>query len=343
MRRFNRFYTRLLGLLDEHLLASRFSLTEVRVLYELAQRGAAAPTAAELARELALDAAYLSRILRRFGEQGLLAREANAADARAQRLRLTRKGQATYAPLNRASQQQVRGLLQALHPPQQAEVVAAMERIEALLGAGTAAAAASTAAPGAPFVLRGLEIGDIGWIVRRQGQLYAQEYGWNAEFEALVAEIAAGFVKRFDPERERAWVAEREGAIVGSVFCMKLNRRDAKLRLLYVEPSARGLGLGARLVDECIRFARAKGYRRLVLWTNAGLDAARHLYVARGFVLEREEPHHSFGHDQVGQYWALELLPQAGPAASAASAVSAASAASTASARAPAPVRRRSA
>jgi GNAT superfamily N-acetyltransferase len=160
-----------------------------------------------------------------------------------------------------------------------------------------------------PVLLRGLQVGDIGWIIRRQGLLYAQEYGWDGTFEALVAEIAAGFVQRFDPAWERAWVAERAGQIIGSVFCVRVDREEAKLRLLYVEPSARGLGLGARLTDEVIRFAREKGYRRLTLWTNSILTAARHIYQARGFTLVREETHESFGHTLTGQYWSLELLP----------------------------------
>jgi len=305
VRRFNRFYTRLLGLLDEHLLASAFSLTEMRVLYELAQVPAAAeaPAPSELARALGLDAAYLSRLLRRFDAQGFLKREAHAADSRRQHLRLTRAGLAAFKPLDRASQQQVLDLLQPLAPPQVAELVAAMQRVQQLLSPPTAAAAAARP----PYLLRALEIGDIGWIIRRQGQLYAQEYGWDIQFEALVAEIAAAFVKGFDPHHERAWVAEREGQLVGSIFCVKVNAHEAKLRLLYVEPAARGLGIGARLTDECIRFAREKGYRRLTLWTNDILVAARRIYEARGFVLVKEEPHHSFGHDLVGQYWRLDL------------------------------------
>ncbi|MFT3819057.1 MAG: bifunctional helix-turn-helix transcriptional regulator/GNAT family N-acetyltransferase [Rubrivivax sp.] len=310
VRRFNRFYTRLLGLLDEHLLASAFSLTEMRVLYELAQvpPTAEAPAPSELARALGLDAAYLSRLLRRFDAQGFLKREAHAADSRRQHLRLTRAGLAAFKPLDRASQQQVLDLLQPLAPPQVAELVAAMQRVQQLLSPPPAQAMAQP-----PYLLRGLEIGDIGWIIRRQGQLYAQEYGWDLQFEALVAEIAAGFVKGFDARHERAWVAEREGQVVGSVFCVKVNAHEAKLRLLYVEPAARGLGIGARLVDECIRFAREKGYRRLTLWTNDILVAARRIYEARGFVLVEEEPHHSFGHDLVGQYWRLDL--KAAPAA----------------------------
>lgn len=310
VRRFNRFYTRLLGLLDEQLLASAFSLTEMRVLYELAQvpSTAEAPAPSELARALGLDAAYLSRLLRRFDAQGFLKREAHAADSRRQHLRLTRAGLAAFKPLDRASQQQVLGLLRPLAPPQVAELVAAMQRVQQLLSPPPAQA---TARP--PYLLRGLEIGDIGWIVRRQGQLYAQEYGWDLQFEALVAEIASGFVKGFDPRHERAWVAEREGQVVGAIFCVKVNAHEAKLRLLYVEPAARGLGIGARLVDECIRFAREKGYRRLTLWTNDILVAARRLYEARGFVLVNEEPHHSFGHDLVGQHWRLDL--KAAPAA----------------------------
>lgn len=317
VRRFNRFYTRLLGLLDEHLLASDWSLTEVRVLYELAQRAAAAPMASTLARELAIDAAYLSRLLRRFDERGLLSRRAarTGSDARSRPLALTAAGRAAFTRLDRASDRQVAALLEPLGASQAAEVAGAMRRIETLLGSRRAGGSASGAAmgstpaavPSAPVLLRDLEIGDLGWIARRQGQLYADEYGWDQRFEALVAKILAEFVEGFDRRRERAWVADCEGRIVGSVFCVAVSRDEAKLRLLYVEPELRGIGLGARLTDECIRFARARGYRRLTLWTNDVLLAARHIYESRGFVLEREERHRSFGKRLVGQYWALTL------------------------------------
>jgi DNA-binding MarR family transcriptional regulator/GNAT superfamily N-acetyltransferase len=298
LRRFSRFYTRQLGLLDEGLLASGFALTEVRVLYELAQREGLG--AAELARELALDAGYLSRILRRFAARGLVRQRVHTGDARRRTLELTPKGQRTFAPLDAASSAQVAQLIAPLDAGARAELAAALAGIERLL---------SPAARGqrSPIVLRAHQVGDIGWIAHRQGQLYAREYGWDETFEALVAEIAARFVRAFDAKRERCWVAEQDGRIVGSVFVCAKSARVAQLRLLYVEPAARGQGLGARLVDECIRFARAKGYRTLMLWTNAGLDAARHVYEARGFVLEKQERHHSFGKRLVGQFWSLAL------------------------------------
>jgi len=298
LRRFSRFYTRQLGLLDEGLLASGYSLTEVRVLYELAQRDGIG--AAELGRALALDAGYLSRILRRFAARGLVRRSAHAGDARRRTLELTAKGRRSFAPLDAASSAQAAQLIAPLDAGARAELVAAMADIERLLSP-------AERAQRAPIVLRAHQVGDIGWIARRQGQLYAQEYGWDDTFEALVAEIAARFVRDFDAKRERCWVAEQDGRIVGSVFVCAKSARVAQLRLLYVEPAARGQGLGARLVDECIRFARAKGYRTLMLWTNAGLDAARHIYEARGFVLDKQERHRAFGKNLVGQYWSLGL------------------------------------
>lgn len=299
LRRFSRFYTRQLGLLDEGLLASGFTLTEVRVLYELAHRDGLA--AADLVRELALDAGYLSRVLRRFQAQGLIERHAQPGDARRSTLALTAKGRKTFAPLDAASSAQAAALIAHLDAGAKAELRAALDSAERLLTPGT------KAAPREPIVLRAHRVGDIGHIASRQGQLYAQEYGWDETFEALVAEIAARFVRRFDPQREHCWIAEQGARIVGSVFLCAKSARVAQLRLLYVEPAARGQGLGARLVDECIRFARAKGYRSIMLWTNDVLDAARHLYESRGFVLEREERHRSFGKDLVGQFWSLGL------------------------------------
>jgi DNA-binding MarR family transcriptional regulator/GNAT superfamily N-acetyltransferase len=298
LRRFSRFYTRQLGLLDEGLLASGYTLAEVRVLDELAQRDELG--AAELARELALDAGYLSRILRRFAARGFVRSRAHAGDARRRMLWLTAKGRRAFEPLEAASSAQAATLIAHLDAGARADLAAAMAAVERALSP-------TARGPRAPIVLRAHQVGDIGWIAHRQGQLYAQEYGWDETFEALVAEIAARFVREFDPLRERCWVAEQEGRIVGSVFVVRKSARVAQLRLLYVEPAARGQGLGARLVDECIRFARAKGYRTLMLWTNAGLDAARHVYEARGFVLERQERHRSFGKRLVGQFWSLPL------------------------------------
>lgn len=317
IRSFNRRYTRWLGLLDEHHLASGYTLTEMRVLYELAHRRDA--SAAELARDLGLDAGYLSRILKAFDARGLLVKTSSAGDARQRRLSLSAAGRAAFAPLNRAAAAQLARQLKALNPREMDELTAAMQRIEALLSDPAAPDAApppgaARSAPPEPFILRPLRVGDIGWVAHRQGLLYAQEYGWDATFEALVAEIGATFVRTFDPAHEQAWIAEREGAIVGSVFLVRKSPRVAQLRLLYVESSARGLGLGARLVDECLAFARSHGYRRMVLWTNDVLVAARRIYEARGFTLQSEERHHSFGKDLVGQYWALDLAAQpAGP------------------------------
>ena len=297
VRRFSRFYTRQLELLGEALLASGFSLTESRVLYELAHRDRL--TAAALGRELGLDAGYLSRILKKFETNGLLAREPSAADARQAVLTLTASGRDAFAPLDQGSRNQLAAMLGRLDRSDIAALTRAMAEIERILGGKPATAMAT--------VLRPHQVGDIGWIAHRQGLLYAREYGWDETFEALVAEIGATFVRAFDPKCERAWIAERAGAIVGSVFVVRQSDEIAKLRLLYVEPAARGLGLGRQLVEECIRFSRSKGYRRLGLWTNDILVAARRIYVETGFTLVAEERHHSFGKELVGQNWELAL------------------------------------
>jgi DNA-binding MarR family transcriptional regulator/GNAT superfamily N-acetyltransferase len=298
VRRFSRVYTRRLGLLDEHLLASAFSLTESRLLFELAHHEGLA--AADLVRDLALDAGYVSRILRRFVAQGLVQRRRAADDRRRSVLTLSARGRAAVAPLERASSEQVAALLARLHPGAQSELLDSMAAIERTLdppprGAGT-------------VTLRAHRSGDIGWIAHRQGLLYSEEYGWDQTFEALVAEIAARFVREFDPKWERCWIAEQDGRTVGSVFVVRKSVRVAQLRLLYVEPSARGQGIGQRLVDECIAFARAKGYRTLSLWTNDVLSAARHIYEGAGFALVKEERHRSFGKSLVGQHWDLRLV-----------------------------------
>jgi DNA-binding MarR family transcriptional regulator/GNAT superfamily N-acetyltransferase len=296
VRRFNRFYTQKIGVLREGLLDSAFSLTEARVLYELAHRDA--PTASALSRDLGLDAGYLSRILRGFQRQGLLERTRSSSDGRQRHLALTRQGRAAFAPLDARSRKENGALLAPLSEPAQGRLVEAMSTIEGLLGAGQA---------GAPYLLRAHQPGDMGWIIHRHAALYAQEYGWNVEFEALVAGIAAAFIRNYDAARERCWIAERDGAIVGSVLLVGKSATVAKLRLLLVEPQARGLGIGRRLVSECLRFARAAGYRKITLWTNANLHAARRLYEEAGFRLVAEAPHHSFGHDLVGQTWELKL------------------------------------
>jgi DNA-binding MarR family transcriptional regulator/GNAT superfamily N-acetyltransferase len=297
LRRFNRFYSRRIGALDERHLRSPFSLAEARVLYELARRKRT--TAGDLIRALGLDAGYLSRIVGGFVRRGLVARTRAVGDRRQRLLALTRSGRAVFAGLDRRARSDVAKLLGSLAPAAQAMLIEATARIEHLLS-GTPSAPSSV-------VLRRPAPGDLGYVVGRQAALYATEHGWNAQFEALVAGIVARFIERFDPARERCWIAERDGVIVGSVFLVMRSRRTAQLRMLYVEPAARGEGLGSRLVEECIRFARGKGYRRLVLWTNDVLVAARRIYVACGFRLARSERHRSFGKRLVGQYWELAL------------------------------------
>jgi DNA-binding MarR family transcriptional regulator/GNAT superfamily N-acetyltransferase len=297
VRRFTRFYTRQIGVLREGLHASPFSLTQARVLYELANRSA--PTAADIARDLGLDAGYLSRILRGFAQRGLLARTRSQNDGRESHLGLTLAGREAFAPLDRGSHDEIAAMLTPLSEGAQARLVEAMATVEQLLGAQ------SKAAP--PYLLRPHQVGDMGWVVSRHGALYAQEYNWNIEFEALVAEIVAAFIRNFDARRERCWIAEVDGAPVGSVFLVKQSDEVGKLRLLLVEPQARGMGIGARLVAECMRFARLSGYRTLTLWTNDVLIAARRIYQAAGFRLMQEERHHSFGHDLVGQNWELGI------------------------------------
>jgi DNA-binding MarR family transcriptional regulator/GNAT superfamily N-acetyltransferase len=297
-RRFNRFYTRRIGVLQEGLLQSPFSLAEARVLYELAHRER--PRAAELGKELGLDAGYLSRILRGLRKSGLVDRRPSPADGRTNLLGLTHRGKAAFATLDERSRQEIGAMLAALPPRGQSRLVEAMGAIEELLGGPRPAAV--------PYLLRSHQPGDLGWVVHRHGVLYAQEYGWDERFEGLVAEIVARFVKRFDAKRERCWIAEQDGEIVGSVFLVKQSRTVARLRLMLVEPKARGMGIGTRLVDECIRFARQAGYARITLWTNSVLRSARHIYEQAGFRLGREEPHTSFGHDLVGETWELKLV-----------------------------------
>ncbi len=301
VRRFNRFYTRRIGVLADQYLDSPFSLTQARVLYELAQRDAS--TATDLGRELGLDAGYLSRLLRGFQRGGLLQRHPSPRDGRQRLLRLTARGRQAFRSLDSRSQRDLETMLAALPVAEQARLVGAMQVIEGLLSAPAAESAALPAA----YVLRGPRPGDMGWVVARHGALYAHEYGWDEQFEALVAEIVAKFVQNCDPQRERCWIAEQDGENVGSVFVVKKSVAVAKLRLLLVEPKARGLGLGAALVDECIRFARQAGYRRLTLWTNSVLLAARHLYAKAGFQMIASGPHHSFGHDLVEETWELDL------------------------------------
>ncbi|MDO8051381.1 helix-turn-helix domain-containing GNAT family N-acetyltransferase [Janthinobacterium sp. SUN211] len=294
VRRFNRFYTRQIGVLHEHLLDSAFSLTEVRILYELAHREQL--TSADLCRELGLNAGYLSRVIAGFEKEGLIAKTRSPTDARAAQLQLTEQGQRTLAPLVDASRREVAAMLERLPSTAQQELVAAMEQIQGLLGE-----------PSPSYLLRNPQPGDMGWIIHRQAVLYAQEYGWNNEYEALVADILAKFVREFDPARERCWIAEKDGKVIGSVIIVRQDDTTAKLRLLYVDPSARGLGIGSRLVDECLRFSRKVGYTKMVLWTNSILTDARRIYDKAGFQLVEEEAHHSFGKDLIGQVLARDL------------------------------------
>jgi DNA-binding MarR family transcriptional regulator/GNAT superfamily N-acetyltransferase len=299
VRRFSRFYTRRIGLLHEGLLGGTLSLTEARVVYELAQRGNS--TATELGGELGLDAGYLSRILRGFEERGLVDKRPSEVDGRRTVLSLTAAGRESFAAMDARSRDEVGAMVARLSAAERRQLADALGAAETLLGGST------EPPPPVPYILRPPRVGDMGWIVHRQGVLYAQEYGWDETFEALVAEIVAGFVRGFDPKRENCWIAEREGIAVGSVFLVRQSDAVAKLRLLYVEADARGLGIGKRLVEECVRFARRVGYARITLWTNDVLVAARRIYREAGFRLVEEEPHRSFGHDLVGQNWELEL------------------------------------
>jgi DNA-binding MarR family transcriptional regulator/GNAT superfamily N-acetyltransferase len=297
IRRFNRFYTKQIGVLHEGLLKSQFPLTEARVLYELAQQEQTTATA--LGNELGLDAGYLSRIVSNFEKQGLLRKVPSPTDGRQNLLYLTETGQAEFAKINVRSQDEIGTMLNALPEVEQQRLVEAMQTIAGILG--------PKAEVRSPYLLRPHQPGDMGWVVHRHAVLYTAEYGWDEQFEALVAEIVAKFIQHFDPKWERCWLAEMDGEIVGSVFLVKQSEEVAKLRMLYVEPAARGLGIGKRLVDECIRFARRTGYRKITLWTNSILTAARAIYINAGFQLVHSEAHHSFGHDLVGETWELDL------------------------------------
>ncbi len=299
VRAFNRFYTRRIGVLGEHLLDGALSLTETRVLYELAHGESC--SAADLGRDLGLDAGYLSRILRRFEKARLLTRRPSTTDARQSLLTITRTGRATLAPLEERARADVAAMLGRRDSAGQAQVVQAMQTIEHLLGD-------APAAPAAPFLLRPPRSGDMGWVVQQHGAIYAREWRYDQRFEALVARICADFLDHFDPARERCWMAERDSEIVGSVFLVRKSRTVAKLRLLLVDTKARGLGIGGKLVDECVRFARDAGYRTLTLWTQSELVAARRLYKAAGFVKVDAHKHDSFGRNNlIAETWELSL------------------------------------
>jgi DNA-binding MarR family transcriptional regulator/GNAT superfamily N-acetyltransferase len=295
VRAFNRFYTTLIGVVSEGLVGTPYSLTEARVIFELAQRDVCEVTA--LRRTLDLDAGYLSRILSRFAADALVHRERAPDDARRQVVRLTGHGREVYRDLDARSAEQIGRMLSTLPEEGQRRIVGAMEAIEGILGEQGRPAA---------YVLRPLVPGDFGWVIHRHGALYAAEYGWDATFEALVARVVADYVDGRDA-RGNAWIAEVDGEPAGCVFCVAKSERVAQLRLLLVEPSARGMGIGARLVEECIRFARRVGYEEMVLWTNDVLAAARRIYQRAGFELVEEGPHHAFGHDLVEQTWRLKL------------------------------------
>ena len=297
VRRFNRFWTRQIGVLREGYLESPFSLTEVRVFYELAHREET--TAGELGEELGLDAGYLSRILSGFQKHGLIRKRPSEADGRRRLLRLTERGREAFAPLEARSRSEIGAMLGGISIAGQERLVEAMRAIERLLS--------FRPDPVIPYLLRPPQPGDMGWVVHRHGVLYAREYGWDERFEALVAGIVAKFIQEYEPRVERCWIAERDGEVVGCVFLVRESEEVAKLRLLLVEPEARGLGIGSRLVEECIRFARQAGYLKITLWTNDVLNSARRIYEAMGFQLVHEKPHRSFGHDLVGQTWELML------------------------------------
>src|SRR5580692_5448094 len=298
LRRFNRFYTRHIGLLDEGLLNSPFSLTQSRTLYELANRKES--TAAELCDALGLDPGYLSRILSGFEKTRFIEKKESPKDARQILLELTKKGRQAFVPLNARSEEQVRAILGKLSPVRQDDLLHSMQTVEALLNPGTDSVT--------PYVLRQHHPGDMGWVVWRHGLLYSQEYGYDERYEALVAEMVAEFVEKLDPARERCWIAERDGENVGSVFLVKKSETVAKLRLLLVEPSARGLGIGKQLVAECIRYARRAGYKKILLWTQSELAAARSIYQNAGFKLVGEEKHDSWSRKGlVAETWELKL------------------------------------
>jgi len=296
IRRFNRLYTKEIGVLGEGLLDTSFSLTEARVLYEIAHLPA--PTANQLCKELGLDPGYVSRIVNGFRKEGLVSRDASQTDRRQHILSLTPSGKSRFDVLDQRSHQETRAKLSQLSVAAQEELVYSLERALTLLGAPNPQSA--------PFILRPHRAGDMGWVVYRHAVLYAQEYGLDISFEALIAEIVAQFIRNYDPQREACWIAERHGDRLGSVFLVRKTADVAQLRLLLVEPSARGLGLGRHLVNECIRFARTAGYQSITLWTNSILHAARRVYQQAGFRLVEEQPHHSFGKDLVGQTWELE-------------------------------------
>ena len=300
IRAFNRFYTRKIGVLDG-MASSPFSLAEARVLFELANRRQ--PTATDIRKELGLDAGYMSRMLRDFERRKFVTRERSRTDERQRFLSLTSKGRSAFAPLDARSNRDVAAMLEDLSATEREQLVDSMQTVRRLLG--------DIAEAKASYLLRPHQPGDMGWIVHRQAILYADEYGWDGTYEALAAEVVAQFIKNYDPKRERAWVAEKDGERVGAVFVAKGSDQIVRLRLLHVEQQARGLGIGQRLVEECIRFARQAGYQKMTLWTQSILHAARHIYEKSGFQVVHEEKHHSFGKDLSAETWELNLTTTA--------------------------------
>jgi DNA-binding MarR family transcriptional regulator/GNAT superfamily N-acetyltransferase len=301
VREFNRFYTRRIGVLQESLLETKFSLTESRLLWEFAHRERV--TATELARDLGLDPGYLSRLLRNFEKRGLISRKTAPEDGRQSHLTLTSRGRKMFAPMEQRSQEQAAAMLNKLEDAQQGRVVAAMNTIETLLTTSPASKPEAKR-----YTLRNPRHGDFGWIVSRHAELYAQEYGWAEPFEGLCAQIVADFVNNFDPKLERCWIADIDGENVGCVMLVKDEQPAvARVRLLLVDPKARGLGLGNRLVEECVSFARSRGYTKITLWTHSVLSAARHVYEKAGFTLTSSEPRRSWGQDVVAEFWDMDL------------------------------------
>jgi DNA-binding MarR family transcriptional regulator/GNAT superfamily N-acetyltransferase len=301
VRRFNRFYTGRIGVLPEQYLGSGYSLAEARLVYELGRRGRC--TATELGRELELDLGYLSRLLQGLKRRGVIQGKPSREDGRRSVLTLTPKGEKSYLTLDARSRKEIGGMLAALPAAKRDRLVGAMQTVESLLSSGKDTSERKKS----EISLRRHRPGDMGWVVQSHGRLYFEEYGWDERFEALVAGIAKDFVQKLDRTRERCWIAEMDGEPVGSVFLVKSNKTTAKLRLLLIDPRARGVGLGKRLVGECIAFARAKGYRKLVLWTQSNLAAARHIYRSAGFRLTKRQRHREFGYDLTGEYWELKL------------------------------------
>jgi DNA-binding MarR family transcriptional regulator/GNAT superfamily N-acetyltransferase len=296
VREFNRFYTRVIGVLDEGLLDTPYTLTEARVIFELAQGEQV--EVVTLRRRLGLDPGYLSRILSRYESDGLIIRSRSTSDARRQVVRLTAAGRSAYKTLDERSARQIEAVLEGLAGEERRRLLDAMATIRDVLGDSRRQRR---------VMLRPLRIGDLGWVVGRHGVVYAEEYGWDQSFEALVARIVADYGQHHDSQRENAWIAEIDGEAVGCVFCVRKDDETAQLRILLVEPSARGFGVGTALVDACIEFARRAGYQKMVLWTNSVLEAARRIYERAGFKLLDEQPHHSYGHDLVSQWWVLDL------------------------------------